>query len=95
MTFRVILAPVFGDDADPAALDAGLAVARRFDAHLAVLFVRLDPRDAIPIVGEGVSPAIMDQLTRAAEAEMERRRTRAKAAFETACAHAGIASFRP
>ena len=91
MTFRVILAPVFGDDADPAALDAGLAVARRFDAHLAALFVRLDPRDAIPIVGEGVSPAIMDQLTRAAEAEMERRRNRAKAAFETACAHAGIA----
>jgi nucleotide-binding universal stress UspA family protein len=91
MTFRVILAPVFGDGADAAALDTGVAVARRFQAHLATLFVRLDPRDAIPIVGEGLSPAIIDQLTKAAEAEMERQRDRAKAAFEAACPTAGIA----
>jgi nucleotide-binding universal stress UspA family protein len=91
MTLRVILAPVFGDAADAATLGTGIAVARRFRAHLATLFVRLDPPDAIPIVGEGLSPAIIDQLTETAKAEMERQRDRAKAAFESACSTAGIA----
>jgi nucleotide-binding universal stress UspA family protein len=91
MTLRLILAPLLGGAADAAALDAGIALAQRFAAHLAALFVHIDPHDAIPIVGEGVSPAIIDQLTRSAEAEMSRQRDHAKAVFEAACSSAGIA----
>ena len=91
MTLRLILAPLLGGAADAATLDAGIALAQRFDAHLAALFVHIDPHDAIPIVGEGVSPAIIDQLTRSAEAEMSRQRDHAKAVFEAACSSAGIA----
>jgi nucleotide-binding universal stress UspA family protein len=91
MTLRLILAPLLGGTADPATLDAGIALARRFEAHLAALFVRIDPRDAVPVIGEGVSPAIIDQLTRSAEAEITRQREQAEAVFETACARAAIA----
>ena len=52
--------------------------------------MRIDPFDAIPVVGEGVSPAIIDQLTEAAAAEMERQRAAARATFEVACSAASI-----
>jgi nucleotide-binding universal stress UspA family protein len=90
MSIRIILTPLFGGAADAAALNVGLGVARRFQAHLGALFVRIDPFDAIPVVGEGVSPAIIDQLTEAAAAEMERQRTAARASFEAACGAASV-----
>ena len=90
MSIRVILTPLFGADADAAALRGGLSVAQRCQAHLSALFVRLDPRDAIPVVGESVSPAVIEQLTQAAEAEMDRQRAAARKAFDTACSGAGI-----
>jgi nucleotide-binding universal stress UspA family protein len=90
MSIRVILTPLFGDAADVSALTAGLSLAQRFEAHLSALFVRLDPSDAVPLVGEGISPAIVEQLIQAAEAEMDRQRGAARSAFETACGKAGI-----
>jgi nucleotide-binding universal stress UspA family protein len=89
MSIRIILTPLFGDDSDAAAAQAAFAVTRRFDAQVAGLFVRIDPLDAIPIVGDGISPAVIDDLTRAAEAEMDRRSAAAKAHFEAARAAAG------
>ncbi len=91
MSIRIILTPLFGDASDARALKAGLGIAHRLKAHLAALFVRIDPSDAIPIVGEGVSPAIIEQLIQAAEAEMNRQRAAARATFEAACAAAGTA----
>jgi nucleotide-binding universal stress UspA family protein len=91
MSIRIILTPMFGDDADPAAAQAAFAVTRRFDAHVEGLFVRIDPLDTIPIVGEGVSVTVIDDLTNAAQAEMDRRSSAAKAHFEAARSSAGVA----
>jgi nucleotide-binding universal stress UspA family protein len=91
MSIRVILTPLFGTAADASAMHGSLTLAQRRQAHLTALFVRIDPRDAIPLIGEGVSPAIIDQLTQAAEAEMARQRAVARTAFDTACSAAGIA----
>ncbi|MEM7021526.1 MAG: universal stress protein [Pseudomonadota bacterium] len=91
MSIRMILTPMFGDDADTAAADAAFAVTRRFDAHVAGLFVRIDPIDTIPIVGEGVSPGIIDDLAKAAESEMDRRAQTARTHFEAARTAAGVA----
>jgi nucleotide-binding universal stress UspA family protein len=91
MSIRIILVPLFGDDADSAAAQAVFAVTRRFDAHVEGLFARIDPLDAIPIVGEGVSPAVIDDLTNAAAAEMDKRASAAKSHFEAACSAAGVA----
>lgn len=90
MSIRIILAPVFGDDSDGRGLEAAFGVARRFHAHVTGLFVRIDPRDAIPVVGEGVSPAVIDQLTQAAAGEMDRRSAAARATFDAACGKAGM-----
>jgi nucleotide-binding universal stress UspA family protein len=91
MGIRIILTTLFGDQADAAAAQAAFAVTRRFDAHVEGLFARIDPLDAIPVVGEGVSPAVIDDLTRATEAEMDRRASAAKAHFEAARMAAGAA----
>ncbi len=91
MSTRIILTPMFGDDADEAAAQAAFAVARRFDAHVVGLFVRIDPLDTIPIVGEGISPVVIDDLTQAAESEMDRRAAAAKTHFEAARSAAGVA----
>jgi nucleotide-binding universal stress UspA family protein len=91
MSIRIILTPMFGDDADAAAAQAAFAVTRRLDAHVQGLFVRIDPLDTIPIVGEGISPAVLDDLTKAAQAEMDRRASAAKARFEAARTAAGVA----
>ena len=90
MSIRIVLVPLFGDAADAGALNVGLGVARRFQAHLRALFVRIDPLDAIPIVGEGVSPAVIDQLTQAAASEMDRQRAAARTTFEAACGAASM-----
>jgi nucleotide-binding universal stress UspA family protein len=96
MSIRIILTPMFGDDTDAAAARAAFAVARRFDAHVRGLFVRIDPLDTIPILGEGVSPGIIDDLTKAAEAKMDRSASAAKAHFEAARTAAGVtAAERP
>ena len=92
MSIRVVLSPLFGSETDSPCLRAGLAVAKRFGAHVDALFVRIDPADAIPVIGEGVSPAVIDQLTQAAAAEMDRQSAAARTAFEAACKHAGIAA---
>jgi nucleotide-binding universal stress UspA family protein len=90
-SLRVVLVPLFGSGVDAECLDAGLTVAGHFGAHVDALFVRIDPRDAIPVIGEGISPAIIDQLTQAAAAEMDRQSAAARAAFEAACGRAGVA----
>ena len=95
MSIRIILTPLFGGAADAGALNVGLGIAHRFQAHLGALFVRIDPFDAIPVVGEGVSPAIVDQLTEAAAAEMDRQRAAARATFEVACSAASSRSPTP
>ena len=91
MSLRVVLVPLFGSAIDAACLDAGLAVAGRFSAHVTALFVRIDPRDAIPLIGEGVSPAVIEQLTQAAAAEMDRQSAAARSAFEAVCGKARVA----
>jgi nucleotide-binding universal stress UspA family protein len=90
MSMRSLLVPLFGAEVDALGLDAGLGVARRFGAHVHGLFVRIDPRDAIPVIGEAVSPAVIDQLIEAAAAEMDRRSVAARQAFDAASGKAGV-----
>jgi nucleotide-binding universal stress UspA family protein len=91
MSIRLVLIPLFGSEADSFCLRAGLAVAKRLSAHAEGLFVRIDPADAIPAIGEGVSPAVVIQLTQAAAAEMERQSAAARGAFEPAFEESGVA----
>ncbi|WP_417815303.1 universal stress protein [Thalassospira alkalitolerans] len=91
MAIRTILAPVAGSNIDQRVLDLAFRAAKRFDAHLEALFVAAEPQDAIPIVGEGMSGLIIEEMMRAAEAETVRRETRGRAAYDAARDGAAVA----
>ena len=97
MTIKRILAPVTGTDRDARnsqdarTLATAFLVAERFSAHVQVLFARLNPSEAVPLVGEGMSSSVVDQLMQSAETEWSIRAENARLAFEAAVGAAGIA----
>ncbi len=84
MTYKTILAPVSGAARDDLTLAAALTVGRDFDSHVDVLFARQPASAAVPMVGEGISGAVVEQLMTAAEQEWSRREETARHAFERA-----------
>ena len=82
MSLKTILVPLAGTDSDPVALNAAVQVARTFDAHVDALFVKLDPRDAVPMLGEGMSGAMVEEIMRAAEGEADSHLRTARRTFE-------------
>lgn len=90
MPLKTILVPLTGTACDPTALKGALTLARAFDAHVEALFVKLDPRDAVPMLGEGMSGAMVEEIMNSAEAEARSRRDAAHACFEAAVDRAGV-----
>src|SRR3546814_20032166 len=56
-----ILVPLLGDAGDRPALDMAAVVARRHGAHIDAMLFRRDPRDMIPLVGEGFNAAMIER----------------------------------
>jgi nucleotide-binding universal stress UspA family protein len=67
MSIRSVLVPLDGASDNLALLNAALAVARDFSAHLDALHVRADARDVAPMFGEGMSGEMMEEMIAAAE----------------------------
>lgn len=91
MAFKKILCVVGGGDGDAAALETAFAVARPTEGHVAGLFVRGDPREAVPMLGEGVSGALVEQIVQVAERESARRSEAAHRRFEAVRGRFGAA----
>lgn len=87
---RKILVPLSGQPCDGAALETAFLVAGPWGAHVEALFVRTDPRDAVPIAGEGMSGALVERIMNAADTEAATAARAADAAFETARRRAGV-----
>ena len=85
MAIKSILAVVNGTDTSRPALTAAFTVARDFLAHVDVLHVRGDPRDAVPILGEGVSGTLVEEIMDVAEKESRERAARARALYDELC----------
>jgi nucleotide-binding universal stress UspA family protein len=80
MAFRHILVPVFGYDADRAALDAALVLAKKSGAHIQALHIKVDPMESVPLmVDVGVAAT---ELIEAVERHAETRSKAATATFE-------------
>ncbi|MGE0121041.1 MAG: universal stress protein [Dongiaceae bacterium] len=90
MTIKTILVLADGGDGTVATLTAAVGVARRFSASLDVLHVRADVETMVPVIGEGMSGAMVEQMMAAMQQTVESRSGRAKAAYETVCAAAGV-----
>lgn len=82
MAFKSILAPIGGVDSDGPTLALAARIAKRFSAHVDVLHAKADPRETMPYLGEGASPALIDQVMVSAEREADSRSGRAKTGFD-------------
>jgi nucleotide-binding universal stress UspA family protein len=82
MSIRKILVPVDGTPAARPVLETAFAVGRHLAAHVEALHVRPDPRDAIPLVGEGMSGAMIEELITITEEEGASRAAKARAMFD-------------
>ncbi len=84
MSIKTILVPIDGTETSRTALDAACLVGRDLSAHIEVLHVANDPKDAVPLLGEGMSAAIIEEMIHLAETEAAERSARAEAMFEDA-----------
>ncbi len=90
MTIKTILAPISGNHRDGVTLATAFHVADDFDAHVDVLFARLGAGDAVPLIGEGMSSTVIEDLMTAAEHEWTVRTARARRCFDEAVAAYGM-----
>lgn len=82
MSIKTILVPISGGSESRSALAAGFAVGRDFGAHVTVLHAKADPRDALPMLGDGMSGAMVRDLMTLAETEADRRATVARTLYD-------------
>ncbi len=89
MGIRTILVSVDGTEASRQALRTGFAAARMLSSHVDVLHVRADPKDTVPLLGEGMSVAMIEDMMDIAERESAERAVKARGVFEAATAEYG------
>ena len=65
------------------------ALAGRVSGHVVGLHVRSDPTNAVPLVGEGMSGAMVEEMIGIAETQAAQRAKLARAAFDAALARNG------
>lgn len=79
---RKLLVPFGPTEAERRALRLAFSVAKDFSAHVDVLHVRPNPQDAVPLLGEGVSGAMVEELISLTEQEAAARAAQARDAFD-------------
>ena len=87
--FQSILVPV-ADAGASAPLDAALRLAMGQGGHVIGLHVRVDPSMAVPLVGEGMSGAMVEEMMAAAEKQAAVRAAAARQLFDQGVARAGL-----
>jgi nucleotide-binding universal stress UspA family protein len=93
MSLKAILVPTTGTDADRRLLDLALAVGRPTNAHIAALYPKRDPREALAYAGMGMGTEliaigpVMEQLER----EGQQGSARARSTVEAWRTQAGLA----
>ena len=78
MAIRTVLVSVSGAEDSKVLLHSAFHLAKDLDTHLQVLHVRTDPRETIPLLGEGMSVGMIDDMTRIAEEECDSCQARAR-----------------
>ena len=90
MSLAKLMAVIDGGSESEAALIAALDLGRRFSARVELLHVEIDAESVVPMVGEGMSGAAVEQLVQSLRAETEQRRERARGLYEKHCVAAGL-----
>ena len=82
MTIRTILVPLDGSEAQQPVMELGLTFGRDLGAHVDVLHVRPDPKDTIPLLGEGMSVSMIEDMIEIADKEAGERAARTRRMFD-------------
>ena len=82
MPIRTILVPIDGANTSHSTLETAYMVGRDLDAHLDVFHIAADPKDAVPLLGEGMSGAMIEEMIDLAEKDAHTRSDRAHKLFE-------------
>lgn len=90
MPIRTVLVSAGGTKESKTLLESAFRFTRNLDAHLTVLHVRADPRETIPLLGEGMSVGMIDDMTRLAEEECNNRVSRARTQFDDCVAEMSV-----
>lgn len=90
MTITSILAVVDGGPRSEALVKGSFGLARKLDAYLEVLHVEPDPRDALPVVGEGMTGTLVEQVSADIEARRAAALKVAREAYEAGCQAHGV-----
>lgn len=95
MSVRKFLLPVSSKASAGGALQAGLILARMWNAHLEVLHIQSDTREIAPLAGEGLSGALIEDMMNATEQEDSLRTKGLQDIFLAATEQAGITVGEP
>jgi nucleotide-binding universal stress UspA family protein len=78
------------DEGDKTALTSAFQIAKRFNAHVDALHIKIDPRTAAAFVGEGMTSAMIESVIDMAEKDGEKRRQMAQSLFDQICAENSV-----
>lgn len=90
MEVRKILVPLAGGELDDKVLATAFKVAENFEARVVGLFVRPDPAEALPYVGDGVSGRVIEDILTAVKEGSDAAAARAKQSLSKAAETAGV-----
>lgn len=82
MSLTAILAVINGAPGSEAALEAAVRLGREFKARVELLHVEADAERSLPVMGEGMSGAAVEQVLQSLRAEAEGRLAEARRLFE-------------
>lgn len=77
MSIKAVLGLLTGEVWDETTIPFGLGLVDAFSGHLHLLHVRPDPGSILPIIGDGLSGAMMDQVLDSLSTAVEQRAKRA------------------
>ncbi|MAF48518.1 MAG: universal stress protein UspA [Rhodospirillaceae bacterium] len=86
MAFKSIIVPFDGSAACQSALVAAYQVAQQHSSHIEVFHVQADSRDSVPLLGEGYSGTLVEEMIELADQETEKRTSAAHKFYEEFCA---------
>lgn len=85
MPVKTILLPVSGAAAPERAIETALGLAKRFEAHLDVLYIRPNPRNLLPYATLGLSRQMRESVLEAAEQNAQSQAESHRDLFASAC----------
>lgn len=87
---KTILACLSDADTAPATLGLAFMIGRDHNCHVEALHVRADPASAVPLVGEGMSGAMVEEMLAMAERQGTERANILHAMFKSTCTGQGV-----